>query len=316
MHDKYAALSAIVDRHGSFQRQEAIQLGLEDRDLRRGTRSGQLVKVRHGAYTLAPMWQQLDDPGRHGVLTRAVLRSLGDGAAASHHSACALHGLDLWSVPLERAHVTRLDGGAGRTEGDVVHHEGFWLPEDLTTVDGVRTVRAVRAVLESAMLSGVERGLVTASSGLHKGLFTEADLEAQHRLMESWPDSRGLHLVTRLARSGCESVGEARSLYLFWSRALPMPQLQFEVYDGSRLVGTCDFCWPELGLLGEFDGKTKYGRLRRPHEGPEDAVFREKRREDRIRRLTGFSMIRLTWADLERPKQTAAWLRASMRRAA
>jgi hypothetical protein len=45
-------------------------------------------------------------------------------------------------------------------------------------------------------------------------------------------------------------------------------------------------------------------------------VFREKRREDELRRLTGFSMVRLTWADLYRGAETAARIRALMRRAA
>jgi len=60
----------------------------------------------------------------------------------------------------------------------------------------------------------------------------------------------------------------------------------------------------------------KYGRLLMPGEEPGDAVFREKRREDNLRRLTDFSMIRLTWADLYRGAETAARIRGLMRRAA
>ncbi len=37
--------------------------------------------------------------------------------------------------------------------------------------------------------------------------------------------------------------------------------------------------------------------------------MREKRREDLLRRLTGWSMLRLVWADLERPAATAAIIR-------
>ncbi len=71
--------------------------------------------------------------------------------------------------------------------------------------------------------------------------------------------------------------------------------------------------WPEHGLLGEFDGRVKYGRLLRPGEEPGDAVFREKRREDELRRLTGFAMVRLVWADLHRPRETAARIRGLLR---
>ena len=63
----------------------------------------------------------------------------------------------------------------------------------------------------------------------------------------------------------------------------------------------CDFCWKEQRTVGEFDGKIKYGRPIGPGEKPEDAVFREKIREDRIRDL-GWEVVRWTWADLEDPR--------------
>jgi hypothetical protein len=69
-------------------------------------------------------------------------------------------------------------------------------------------------------------------------------------------------------------------------------------------------------LLGEFDGKVKYGRLLKPGEHASDVVFREKQREDALRRVTGFSMIRITWADLYRGAATAAEIRRLMRQAA
>ena len=65
-------------------------------------------------------------------------------------------------------------------------------------------------------------------------------------------------------------------------------------------------------MLGEFDGKVKYGRYLRPDESPGDAVFREKQREDAIREATGWSMIRLVWADLHQPRATGARIRAKL----
>jgi hypothetical protein len=316
MRDVDTALRHITAVHGAFLRREAVELGLDDRALRRAVRRGQLVKVRHGAYVHAEDWPGLDEVGRHVVLTRAAMRTLGDRVAASHHSGCALHGMDLWDVPLGVAHVTRLDGGAGRTEGDVVHHEGLMLAEDVRVVESLNVMRPARAALESALLSGVERGLVTVNSGLHRGLFDQDELTAQQLLMQSWPDSRHLQVVARLADGRVESVGESRALHLFWSQGLPMPVPQFEVRDGQRLVGFTDFAWPEHKLLVEFDGRVKYGRFLRPDEDPGDAVFREKRREDDLRRVTGWRVIRLTWTDLADPVRTAAIIRAELRRAA
>jgi hypothetical protein len=310
-------LRSIAAEHGSFRRGEALAFGLDDAALRRAVRGRVLVKVRHGSYAFADEWEALDEHGRHLVLTRAVLRAIGDDVAASHHSASLMHRMELWGVDLAEAHVTRLDGGAGRTEAGVVHHEGFSLDGDLVRVGGHLVVQPARAALESALLSDVERGLVVVNSGLHQRLFTPEDLEAQHALMRSWPGAGHLQLVTRLADGRAESVAESRCVHLFWAQGLPKPELQYPVYDGrGNLVGIADFAWPELGLLGEFDGKVKYLRHLRPGEEPGDAVFREKQREDLMRRVTGWSMVRLTWSDLYNPVATAMMIRSMMRRAA
>jgi hypothetical protein len=96
---------------------------------------------------------------------------------------------------------------------------------------------------------------------------------------------------------------------------LPEPVLQFEVRDAAgTFVGRTDFAWPEYGLLGEFDGFSKYGRLRRPGETVEEAVVREKTREDLLREVTGWLMIRLIWRELFTPDATAARLRAQLLR--
>ena len=316
MRDLDTALRTIATAHGVFLRREAIEVGVEDRTLRRAVRHGELVKVRHGAYAFADDWSALDQVGRHQVMGRAAMRTLGDRVAASHQTACSLFEMDLWDVPLGVVHVTRTDGGAGRSERDIRHHEGLVLPQDVQLMDGFQVMRPARAALETATLVGVERGLVTVSSGLHKGLFDEGALAAQHQLMQSWPNSQHLQVVARLADGRIESAGEARSLFLFWSQGLPMPELQYEVFGGGRLVGAVDFAWPEHRLLVEFDGRAKYTRYLRAGEDPGDAVFREKLREDHIRRLTGWTVIRLVWADLAHPARTAALLRSSMAAAA
>jgi hypothetical protein len=309
------ALGRAIEEHGSFLRREALANGFDDKAIRRAVRSGEWVRVRHGSYTVAALWPE-EPVDQHVLRTRAAVRTLGP-VAASHQSAAALHGMDLWEVPLDQVHVTRLDNGAGRTEHDLTHHESLCLADELTKVRGVTTTRPVRAALETASLVDVERGLVVVDSGLRAGLFTEEELAAQHDAMVRWPDSQHLHLVTRLADGRSQSVGETRSRFLFWSQGLPEPELQYEVYDDDgRLVGTTDFAWPEFGLLGEFDGKMKYQRYLRDGEPPGDAVFREKKREDDLRRITGWGMVRFIWADLYDGRRTASYVRALMRPAA
>ena len=53
----------------------------------------------------------------------------------------------------------------------------------------------------------------------------------------------------------------------------------------------------------------KYHRFRRPGETIEQMVIREKRREDELRELSGFRMMRWDWQDLETREVTAARMR-------
>lgn len=69
-----------------------------------------------------------------------------------------------------------------------------------------------------------------------------------------------------------------------------------------------DFWWPDANVIGEFDGLVKYrGTMGQPVE----VLIAEKRREDRLRALTGATVVRVTWRELDdRPA-----LERSLRRA-
>jgi hypothetical protein len=74
------------------------------------------------------------------------------------------------------------------------------------------------------------------------------------------------------------------------------------------VLGEADFGWPDLATVGEFDGKAKYGELRRPDQDPVDVLFAEKLREDAFRDL-GLRVVRWTWWELETFDEVAARLR-------
>ena len=120
--------------------------------------------------------------------------------------------------------------------------------------------------------------------------------------MSRWGRTRHLHVPVRMADGRADGPGESRGRWLFRRAGLPAPDLQHHVYrlDGT-LAGITDWAWEEHGVLGEFDGRVKYGRLLTPNETPSDAVFREKVREDEIREITACTMLRLIWSDLDNP---------------
>jgi hypothetical protein len=310
-------LRILAETNGFFTRAEAFEAGYDDNSIRLSVKVRLWVRVRQGAYTFTDLWSGMDEVARHLTTAHAAMRRLGSRVALSHTSAALDHGITVWDADLSNVHVTRLDGGAGRTEAGVVHHEGFCLDTDLMERNGYLVTRPPRAALEAASLQSTEASVVLLDDGLHKKLFDARQLDDQLRLMQCWPDTLHLQFAVRFADGRAESVGESRSRYLCYTHRLPAPELQCYVYDErGNLVGITDMVWHEQRLLLEFDGKIKYGRLLKPGEKAGDAVFREKVREDALRRVTGYSMVRLTWPDLYRGAETAARIRNLMRRAA
>ncbi len=310
-------LRILAETTGSFTRADALACGYDDRAIARAIRVRLWTRIRTGAYTFSDLWAQADELARHRASARAVMKRLGTNVALSHVSAAVDHGLTAWNADLSQVHVTRLDGGAGRTEAGVVHHEGLCLDEDVVDHDGYFVVKPARAALETGSQLTTEAAIVLFDDGLHKRRFTVGELEAAFCLMQSWPAFRKLQIAVRFADGRAESPGESRTRYLCYVHGLPAPELQYEVLDQhGRLIGTTDFAWPEYRLLGEFDGRIKYGRLLKPGKGPGDAVFNEKVREDLLRETLQWAMVRIIWAELYRGAETAARIRRLMRLAA
>lgn len=301
---------------GFFTRQEALSAGYADRQITQMVRAGHWHRIRRGAYVFTDEWAALDQVGRHRVRSNAVLRSLGSVVALSHASGVVRHGIESWGLPLDRVHVTRLDGGPGRIEGDVVHHEGLALDDDVVTVDGQLVLRPERCVLEASSRAGNEVALCLMESGLRAGAYDVAALHACHELLQFWPFMRHLQVPLRMADPRSGSVGESRGNWHFYALGLPRPIPQYEVRGADgELIGITDWAWLEYKTFGEFDGRIKYGRLLRPDQSPGDAVFEEKRREDLIREATGFMAVRLIWSDYDQPQTIRRRLETTLYRA-
>lgn len=312
------SLALIAAQHGVFLTQEARVLGYDERTIARAVRMHLWHRVRRGAYVPYQVWANADAEARHLIRARAVHRSYGDRVCMSHVTAALLHGIAVWGIDLDRVHLTRLDGGAGRTEPDVVHHEAQCLaPDDVTRHDTILVTTPARAALECGIPGSSESALVPLDSVLSLGLASTAEVGSAYDVIQHWPGTQHLQIAVRMADGGAKSAGESRTRWLFFVQGIPAPQLQFEVYDSAgNLVGTTDFAWRAHRLLGEFDGRSKYGRLLRRGQTPGDAVFAEKIREDALRRTTGFGMVRVIWVDLSRPSVTASRVRQMLHRAA
>ncbi len=287
---------------------------MSDRDIARAVDEGSLHRVRHGAYVAGKAWSECDDVGRHALTVRAVWRQARTGIVVSHVSGVGEWDIAQWDLPLDQVHITRDDQRAGRKEAGVHQHLGALREEDVVLRNGIRVTGVPRTCLDAVSLVDVEHGLVVVNDALHKKAVSVEELAACAAFMEQWPGSLRHRVVLRLADARIESVGESRFFYLCWDQGLPLPIPQYKVYDErGQLVAAVDFAWPELGLFVEFDGKVKYRAPDREGETVVDVVLREKKREELVCRITGWRCLRVVWADLYQPEQTAALVRSQFR---
>ena len=83
---------------------------------------------------------------------------------------------------------------------------------------------------------------------------------------------------------------------------------------GGRLYRS-DFAWLKQRVLGEFDGKVKYGELLKPGETATDVVMRAKRRDAGLA-SAGWWVVHWGYADLLQPERLDRLLRPALNRAA
>jgi hypothetical protein len=311
-------LRRICTEHGVFLRKEAEALGYDDHAIARLVKSGEWRRVRRGAYAFGDQWASLTNNERYGLLCAGVVRQAKTDVVLSHLSSANEWNAPLWDINLSEAHVTRRDGKSGRREAGVAQHRGTILEGDISPGRYGRDVMApTRTCLELTTMLDVEHAVVEIDDLLHRGLTTVNALQTRYALMDRWPDTLRTDLILRLVDGRSESVGESRTRYLCWAEHLPAPTPNYPIRDRrGRVVHRVDLAWPRLGVFLEFDGQEKYLRYLRPGETVVKAVLREKQRESLVCELTGWRCIRVVWADLYRPDETAERIRALFRSAA
>jgi Transcriptional regulator, AbiEi antitoxin len=294
-------------------RRDAIVSGRSDSELGRLVRAGDLVRLRRGAYVDQVL--PSDVAAVHRLLIQATVATLRRPSVLSHQSAAVVHGLPLWDVPLDRVHITRHPPAWNDTSAVLCCHVARLRDDEVVIVDGMAVTDAVRTALDLARSLPHEAAVVMLDAALHLGLLTQDTLRMRLFDIAGVPGSRSAARAVAAADGRSESVGESRSRVILHRWKLAPSALQFEVRSaGGAVIGWSDFAWEEQRLLGEFDGKVKYGRLLKPGQDPGDVVFAEKRREDAMRD-ENWNMVRWVWADLRRPDRLAARVRRAQARA-
>ena len=300
---------------------EAARLG-SARDLRRSAQRGDLVRVATGVYIDSVEWRAMDADARYRTQVRSAALLSSHGAQFSHDSAAALYRLPSiggWPQLLHELTV-RTPGGTSRRG---IRRHGLGLDKDPTVIGEVTVTSLARTIVDLSCTTAFVRAVTMADAALQEpraaGIRAELGVPAvtQFQLLQAlgsllpYPGSARARLAIQFADGSSGSPGESFCRVQFHALGLPAPELQVEIFDEFGSIGFADFYWPHLGLVCEYDGRSKYGARRQFQRNisGEQVLWQEKVREDRMRRVVaGFARLtsevvrdRHTLADYLRP---------------
>lgn len=289
---------------------DLVRIGLSRSDIGRLLATGVLNRVCRGVF-LVP--NQAASPPRPEaryrmlVLAAIALRAERDTESIPAGPASAvLHGLPLIGRMPTVVHVAAPQRG-GRKSGGLITPLGEHLAEEISRIGEIRVAHPARAVLDTARVMTTAAGVAAADAALRAGLLRREEIAAT---LERLRRHKGVHRarkVSELADEASESPGESWSAVVIDGLGLPRPARQQDFHDAAGFIGRADFWWPESCVVGEFDGRVKYGRRNPSGRAPEEVLWDEKRREDRLRAL-GLTVVRWTVGELVVPARLGSRL--------
>jgi hypothetical protein len=268
--------------------------GTERTHLERGLRAGVLMRLRPGACVLRHAWLEASPADRHRAAMDALVLTARRPPVFAHESAALLHGIPVLSPWPEVPHLldSELESPSRRSPRAAIVHRPRHRP-DVTEVDGILTTD----VVATAVALAARHDLVAGVAAFDHVLAAGHDRTEIEHVLEAWAPFHGhgrawraLALATGLAETPLESL----SLVGIHLGGLLAPRQQVEFVARGRRYRT-DFYWDEFRVIGEADGRVKYGSRA-------DLIV-EKEREDALRSL-GLGFARWGWDD--------AWARQPM----
>jgi hypothetical protein len=282
------AIAALAFRqNGIVGRAQLLDLGLSGRAVDHRLKLGRLRRLFPGVYAVGH-----DAVSFAGRVLAAVLATR-PGAAASHLTAAALWGIV--DPPKGWPHVTATQ--SRRPRGGIVIHRAGLPTEDVAIVAGIPVTTVARTLLD---LSATRDGKALRRLVKRAQFLDLTTVVALVEILARYPRRRGRCALARLVQGQVLSDRRTRSeledrfLAFCASRGLPMPETNVELpVLGGRIEVDC--LWREARLVVELDS-------RRAHAT--GLAFEDDRARDRALVATGFSPIRLTWAQLHRDADT------------
>lgn len=285
---------------------DLVALGISRRRLAAAAQAGRLLRVRRGVYLDPSRWPEAE-LGRHLLRAHAEQANL-PAAVVSHRSAAGL-----WGLPLAQASWAdepvwiTLPAGAGFRSGrrpELVQHVADLPPHQVTVAPaGFRVTSVARTAADLSAGSDLATSLMVLDSALRllcadlvsnprrSDFGNQRLVEAARGPIREAMQRRGMRSAqatlvhaSPLRESPIESLTYAQLMLA----GLPLPTCQHPIPTPFGIFYP-DFYWERQRLIGEADGRVKYGDA--------DAIIAEKEREQVLRDL-GFQIVRWTGREI------------------
>jgi very-short-patch-repair endonuclease len=271
-------------QHGVVGRGQLMRDGWSKQEIKWRIRNGRLHRIYAGVYSVVP--RQLLT--RQGHWMTAVLASEPE-ALLSHQTAAALWGIRGYSGGAIHVTVPRKSTSTKR-----IRRHFSTVPADERAVEeGIPVTSVHRTIFDLAPTVSVDEVVAMVKEAEYLNRWDRLSLPD---LLERYPGKRGTrNLRFALDRITEEPPGRKRSKLeerfapFLRRHHLPLPRFNdWILLDSKRYRADCH--WPHLRLIVELDGWEGHSTR---------SAFQDDRARDRALHAAGFSVVHLTWAQLE-----------------
>ncbi|QNO37852.1 hypothetical protein H4J02_02070 [Protaetiibacter sp. SSC-01] len=281
---------------------EVARAGDDPRRLRKLFAAGYLHRVRRGAYVIKERWDAADARQQHLARVYAAAHDAREEFVVAGVSAAAV-----WDVPLFDPYGVDVEVlceycGGGRSEPGVRRLTASAEHASAIGHAGLVVTDLPRTVIDVACGRPLPEALAAVDWGISARNPARTSIAAIRDLMGDIGKRPGIRQVwraTELAVPDSGSGGESYARGVIHELGFEAPTTQLELRDAEGSM-FADFGWLEVRVLGEFDGFVKYADARFNHGDPLEKLRRERGREARLRAL-GWTVVRITWADVRDP---------------
>jgi len=290
---------ASLEHGGLIFAADLARVGLGPRAIDHSLERGQLMRLRRGAFVRPELWSSSSAVVQHVFRVAAVSAVARTRPVFARTSAAALWGLPLDDYPAAVVILDRWRGG-GRSEPGVVRTARGARTAEVTTRGGFECTTIARTVLDVCRGLHFSQAVPLLDWCLWERnplAITKEELAAEASVMKVAPSVwRSLEFSTPLSGS----IGESEARAVMHLLGYPRPRLQMKFSDAAGNMFP-DFYFEADDAVAEFDGKTKYTRNVYTKGDPAEVLWREKKREDRLRRQVR-TVVRILTEDVRSPR--------------